>query len=113
MKIAVLKVPSGELQWIHRFCLSYIAYLIVSDILVNIRFVQNEVFWLVTTCRVVVGYRRFGGPSCLHLQAERSFKDLDLNLHLCENPTSLIRAVTFTVNPKDGRLLWVTHEPLV
>jgi hypothetical protein len=27
-----------------------------------------EVFWVVTPCSVVVGYQRFGGPSCLHLQ---------------------------------------------
>jgi len=25
------------------------------------------VFWVVTPCRDVVRYRRFGGPSCLHL----------------------------------------------
>jgi hypothetical protein len=29
---------------------------------------QVEVFWIVTPCSVVVGYRRFGGPCCLHLQ---------------------------------------------
>jgi hypothetical protein len=31
---------------------------------------QIEVFWLVTPCSVVVGYRRFGSPYCLHLQGE-------------------------------------------
>jgi len=29
---------------------------------------QAEVFWVVTPCSVVVGYQRFGGPRCLHLQ---------------------------------------------
>jgi hypothetical protein len=29
---------------------------------------QVEVFWAVTSCSVVVGYHRFGGPCCLHLQ---------------------------------------------
>jgi hypothetical protein len=29
-----------------------------------------EVFWVVTPCSVVVGYQRFGGPFCLHLQGE-------------------------------------------
>jgi hypothetical protein len=28
---------------------------------------QGEVFWIVTQCHVVVEYRRFGGPYCLHL----------------------------------------------
>jgi len=26
-----------------------------------------EVFWIVTLCSVVVGYRRFGSPWCIHL----------------------------------------------
>jgi hypothetical protein len=29
--------------------------------------IQVEVFWVVTPCSVVVGYRRFGGPCCIHL----------------------------------------------
>jgi len=33
---------------------------------------QFEVFWVVTQCRVVVGYHRFRGPCCLHLQGEDS-----------------------------------------
>jgi len=28
------------------------------------------VFWIMTPCSDVVGYRRFGGPCCLHLQSE-------------------------------------------
>jgi hypothetical protein len=35
---------------------------------------QVEVCWVVTLCSVVVGYQRFGGPCCLHLQGE----DIDL-----------------------------------
>jgi len=31
---------------------------------------QVEVFWDVTPYSVVVRYQRFGGPCCLHLQAE-------------------------------------------
>jgi len=30
----------------------------------------------VTPCKVVVGYRRFGGQWCLHLQAEDSNRGL-------------------------------------
>jgi len=29
--------------------------------------IQVEVFWVVTPCSVVVGYRRFRGPCCVHL----------------------------------------------
>jgi hypothetical protein len=32
--------------------------------------IQVVVFWLMTQCSVVVGYQRFGGPCCLHLQGE-------------------------------------------
>jgi hypothetical protein len=32
--------------------------------------IQEEVFWIVTPCRVVVRYQRFKGPCCLHLQGE-------------------------------------------
>jgi len=31
---------------------------------------QVEFLWIVTPCNVVVGYRRFGGPCCFHLQGE-------------------------------------------
>jgi hypothetical protein len=30
---------------------------------------QIEAFWVVTPCGVMVGYQRFGGQCCLHLQA--------------------------------------------
>jgi hypothetical protein len=32
--------------------------------------IEVEFFWLVTLCNVVLGYQRFGGPCCLHLQGE-------------------------------------------
>jgi hypothetical protein len=31
---------------------------------------QVEVIWVVTLYSVVVGFQRFGGPFCLHLQGE-------------------------------------------
>jgi len=31
---------------------------------------QVGFFWIVKRCSVVVGYQRFGGPCCLHLQCE-------------------------------------------
>jgi len=32
--------------------------------------IQVAVFWVMTPCSDVVGYRRFGGPCCLRLQGE-------------------------------------------
>jgi hypothetical protein len=32
--------------------------------------IQVEVFWVVTSCSVVIGYQCFGGPCCYHLQGE-------------------------------------------
>jgi hypothetical protein len=37
---------------------------------------QVEIFWVVTPCSAVVGYRRFGGPCYLHLEGEDSSRDL-------------------------------------
>jgi hypothetical protein len=31
---------------------------------------SSQVFWIMTPCSVVVGYQRFGGPCCLHLQGK-------------------------------------------
>jgi hypothetical protein len=31
---------------------------------------EIEVFWVVMPCSVALGYRRFRGPCCLHLQVE-------------------------------------------
>jgi len=33
--------------------------------------VLAAVFWVVAPCSVVVRYRRFGGPCCLHLHREQ------------------------------------------
>jgi hypothetical protein len=35
---------------------------------------QAEVFWVVTPCSVIVGYHRFGGSYCLHLQGEEDLE---------------------------------------
>jgi hypothetical protein len=34
--------------------------------------IQVAVFWVMTLCGDVAGYRRFGGPYCLYLQGEVS-----------------------------------------
>jgi hypothetical protein len=60
------------------------------------------VFWVVMRYSNVVGYRRFGGPCCSHLQSEvfvsyhistpcHNPEDHDLNLHRCEKLMSLIK----------------------
>jgi hypothetical protein len=41
---------------------------IISDIFRLGRVIHVEVVWVVTPCGVVVGYKRFGGPYCLHLR---------------------------------------------
>jgi hypothetical protein len=47
-------------------------YNIVTMQDLDMRFeVLKAVFWLVTTCGLVVGYQRFGRPYCLHLQGEQ------------------------------------------
>jgi hypothetical protein len=51
-------------------------YLLVWNAYTHNRLVRNwlsiqvMVFWVVMLCCVVVGYQRFGGPCCLHLQGE-------------------------------------------
>jgi hypothetical protein len=36
-----------------------------------------EDFWVVIPCTVAVGYQRFGGPYCLHLQGDMRSTDID------------------------------------
>jgi hypothetical protein len=52
--------------------------------------VQVEVLCVETPCSVVVGYKGFREPYCLHLQGEM-IGDGDLNLHSIENLKSRIR----------------------
>jgi hypothetical protein len=60
---------------ISRFCYVYIIPMTLKIYLIEGTFevfttvkIRIEVFWVVTLCSVVVGYQRFGGPCCLHLQ---------------------------------------------
>jgi len=50
-------------------------YEIQADVITDARFlvftavkIHIEVFWILTPRSVVVGYERFGGPCCIHLQ---------------------------------------------
>jgi hypothetical protein len=36
----------------------------------GLQYLQVKVFWVVTQCGVVIGYHRFRGPCCPHLQGE-------------------------------------------
>jgi hypothetical protein len=50
--------------------------------------VQVAIFWVLRTGIDMVGYQRFGGPCCLHLQGDymrHSPEDRDLKLHGFEN----------------------------
>jgi len=38
--------------------------------------IQVVVMWVVTPCNDVVGYRRFGGPCCFHLQVVTTCSDV-------------------------------------
>jgi hypothetical protein len=46
---------------------------------------QVEVFWFVIACSVVAGYRRFGDPCCLKMEAAWTFEVLVP----CHNPEDL------------------------
>jgi len=49
--------------------------------------IQVDVFWIVTPCNDVVGYRRFGRTSCHNTARRHNPEDLDLNLHRREDLT--------------------------
>jgi len=57
------------------------------------------VLWVVTPCRVVVGYQRFGGPSCILVQGE-------VNLVSAGSSETLVmyRISTEYRNPEDRNL---------
>jgi hypothetical protein len=47
----------------------YKVHVVKAEVLTAVMF-QVEVFWAVTLCSVVGGYRRFRDTCCLHLQGE-------------------------------------------
>jgi len=38
---------------------------------------QVAVFWVMTPCNVALGYRRFGGPCCLHFTSLSRLRQQD------------------------------------
>jgi hypothetical protein len=50
---------------------------------------QVAVFWVVTPCSVVVGYRRFRRPYCLSITARRHKPEYD-DLHALHSSTCFI-----------------------
>jgi len=52
--------------------------------------IQVEVFCVVTQYSDVVGYQRFGGSCCLHLQGEG-----DVHLHTERHSTLFAKAILF------------------
>jgi hypothetical protein len=57
---------------------------------------QVQVFWVVTPCSVVVGYQRFAGLRCLHLQGDGSSTDLCNLLY----PSTTLHDVTIQKSSK-------------
>jgi len=50
-----------------------------------------EVFWVVTPCRFVVGYRRFGGPCCLQCEVKTGLIFVtEMGCLFCEVRTKLL-----------------------
>jgi len=95
-------VPRSKNEWSYTSTPQYVfmAWCLVK-LSMAVKF-QVDVFWVVMSCSVAVGYQRFGGLCCLHLQGEETLvsyrntarrhnpEDLDLNLHRRENLKSLI-----------------------
>jgi len=44
--------------------------------------IQAVVFWVVTPCNTVVGYQRFGGSCCFHLQGETKKINFEMSLYV-------------------------------
>jgi hypothetical protein len=53
---------------------------------------QVEIFWGVMPCSVVVGYQRFRGPCCLHLQGVTTQKTSTLNSFSYCSPVKWLRS---------------------
>jgi hypothetical protein len=56
--------------------------------------IQVEVFWAVTPCNVVVGYRCFRGPCSLHIQGEVKWRWRQHGPPNCLYPTITLHGVT-------------------
>jgi hypothetical protein len=42
----------------------------IQNYIINFKCFQVMVFWVITLWKDAVGYQRFGGPCCLHLESE-------------------------------------------
>jgi len=70
-------VPRSRMHWAIPPLLQYvfIAWCLVKHkknftFAEGMEWIHIEEFWVVTLCSVAVGYQRFEGPCCLHLQGE-------------------------------------------
>jgi hypothetical protein len=61
---AVANVTESRVSWCYSMITSYTTSFEAFTVVVF----HVEVFRVVTSCNVVVGYKRFGGPCCLRLQ---------------------------------------------
>jgi hypothetical protein len=75
----------------------------ISEIFTSLK-IEVEVFWVLTSCSVVVGYQRFGGSCRLHLQGEVSGvlrhiypEDLDLRMYISLTDGKALSVQTFDI----------------
>jgi hypothetical protein len=57
-------------RWLRKVSVVIFPPSILLYLSLSVLSLQVVVFWVVTPCIVVVGYQRFRGPCCLHLQGE-------------------------------------------
>jgi hypothetical protein len=67
--------------------------------------IHVKVFWVVTPCSVVAGYRRFRGPYCLHLQGG----GISETLIYYSNTTRRHNQEDHDVNPHRREKLKISH----
>jgi hypothetical protein len=65
IKTSGMQLSVNSVHFTFRLVHYIILYTSETDVYLRIKF---AVFWVVTSCSVVVGHQRFRGPYCLHLQ---------------------------------------------
>jgi hypothetical protein len=69
-KVIILQVPFGmNIVWITFSWGGGVRFEVYTAVKIHVKFVC-----VVTPCNAATGYKRFGGPCCIHLQGE-SYKE--------------------------------------
>jgi hypothetical protein len=61
---------SIQQESMYRYVKSLTKHFEISYLKTGKHFHGVDLFWVVMTCSVVVGYQRFGGPCCHHYEGE-------------------------------------------